>query len=316
MTGNATAQDDVPRSAPEHCPGTRSEQAGRASSCAGCPNQTACAEAPKGPDPDISSIAANLAGVHQRILVLSGKGGVGKSTVASQLALMLASDPNRSIGLLDVDICGPSQPRMMGVDGESLHGSRHGLTPVYAGPNGNIAVASVGFLLDEEAVIWRGPKKTGMLKTFLRDVDWSDLDFLIVDAPPGTSDEHLALASYIKPVTGAILVTGPQELAWQDVRKEADFCRKVGIPIMGIVENMATFRCAHCCKESSIFPSRAGKIQEWASKQGIPFASIPLDPRVARSLDSGEPFVIEHHDSDVALAYLRICNEMLLPGQT
>lgn len=314
MASNETTQDDVPQNAPEQCPGTKSEQAGKSSTCAGCPNQTACAAAPKGLDPDISAIAANLAGVRQRIFVLSGKGGVGKSTVASQLALMLASDPSRSIGLLDVDICGPSQPRMMGVEGESLHGSRHGLTPVYAGPNGNIAVASVGFLLDEEAVIWRGPKKTGMLKTFLRDVDWSDLDFLIVDAPPGTSDEHLALANYIQPVTGAILVTGPQELAWQDVRKEADFCRKVRIPIIGIVENMATFKCMHCRKESNIFPSRAGKIQEWASKHGVPFVSIPLDPRVARSLDSGEPFVLEHHDSDVALAYLRICSEMLSAG--
>jgi Mrp family chromosome partitioning ATPase len=237
---------------------------------------------------------------------------VGKSTVASQLALMLGSDATLNIGLLDVDICGPSQPRMLGVENESLHGSRQGMmTPVYAGPNANIAVASVGFLLDEEAVIWRGPRKTGLLKTFLKDTDWSDLDFLIVDTPPGTSDEHLGLVHYLKPITGAVLVTGPQELAWQDVRKEADFCRKVNIPILCIVENMAGFTCKTCQHHNSIFPSRTEGISRWAQEHGIPFISIPLDPDIARSLDSGQPYVIEYNDSESTAAYLALSRLLL-----
>ena len=295
---------DIPKDAPEHCPGTQSEQAGKSASCAGCPNQSICASAPKGPDPDIPQIQDNLSEVGKRILVLSGKGGVGKSTVASQLALSLGSDAALSIGLLDVDICGPSQPRMLGVENESMHTSQQGIiTPVYAGPNGNVAVASVGFLLDEEAVIWRGPRKTGMLKTFLRDTDWSHLDFLIVDTPPGTSDEHLGLANYLKPITGAILVTGPQELAWQDVRKEADFCRKLGIPILCIVENMAGFTCKTCQHHNAIFPSKTQRIRQWAQERGIPFISIPLDPDIARSLDSGQPYVIDYNGTEGAAAY-------------
>ena len=295
---------DIPKDAPKHCPGTQSEQAGKSASCAGCPNQTICATAPKGPDPDIPEIEKNLAGVKKRILVLSGKGGVGKSTVASQLALILGREDALHVGLLDVDICGPSQPRMLGVENESLHTSQQGvMTPVYAGPNGNIALASVGFLLGQEAVIWRGPRKTGMIKTFLKDLDWSDLDVLIVDTPPGTSDEHLGLVNYLKPITGAILVTGPQELAWQDVRKEADFCRRVNIPIVCVVENMAGFTCKTCQHHNSIFPTRTQKISQWARERGIPFISIPLDPDIARSLDSGQPYVIDYADSESTNAY-------------
>jgi len=179
---------------PENCPGTQSEEAGKASACAGCPNQKICASAPKGPDPDIAVIAERMANVKRKILVLSGKGGVGKSTFSTQLSWFLAG-LDLQVGLLDVDICGPSVPKMTGQEGMEVRQSGLGWTPVY--PEDNFAVISVGFLLGSnpnQAVIWRGDKKTGLIKQFLKDVYWGDdLDFMIVDCPPGTSDEHLSI---------------------------------------------------------------------------------------------------------------------------
>jgi Mrp family chromosome partitioning ATPase len=245
--------------------------------------------APKGTDPDIALITENLSGVKHRILVLSGKGGVGKSTVTAQLARLLAQDEDKQVGVLDVDICGPSQPQMLGVTDESLHVSQLGLSPVISGENGNLSIVSVGFLLKDEfdAVIWRGPKKNALIKRFLRDVRWESLDYLLIDTPPGTSDEHLALAQLIAPITGAIVVTTPQEVAWQDARKELDFCRKTNIRILGIVENMAGFICPHCRESSEIFEGSA--VRKYAEKNGIQMlACIPIDPRVGMACDGGE----------------------------
>jgi len=180
-----------------------------------------------------------LKNIKHKILVLSGKGGVGKSTFSSQLSYALSSDENQNIGLLDIDICGPSIPRLMGLEGQTIHQSNVGWSPVFL--EDNLAVMSVGFMLNDpnEAVIWRGPKKNGLIKQFLRDVDWGELDYLVVDTPPGTSDEHLSIVQYLKEtgIDGAILVTTPQEVALMDVRKEINFCKKVGIPILGVVEN-------------------------------------------------------------------------------
>lgn len=248
-----------------------------------------------------------MAAVGQRILILSGKGGVGKSTLTAQLARVLADDPERQVGVLDVDICGPSQPRMLGVEEESMHSSAAGLEPVVTGPNGNISVVSIGFLLgsEEQAVIWRGPKKNGLLKQFLRDVNWDQLDYLLVDTPPGTSDEHLSLVQLLKPITGALLVTTPQEIAWQDVRKEIDFCRKVGLPILGIVENMAGFACEACGAIQSIFEegdklADKSVVQRYAEEHGLRYlGSIPLDPRLAMCLDSGLPYTDSHPNTTV-----------------
>lgn len=236
----------------------------------------------------MARIAESLQDVQHRILVLSGKGGVGKSTVTAQLARALAQDPSRQIGVLDVDICGPSQPQMLGLQGETLHASQQGLTPVIGGEHGNLAVVSVGFLLqsEEDAVIWRGPKKNALVKQFLRDVQWERLDYLLVDTPPGTSDEHLALAQLVAPITGAVLVTTPQEVSWQDVRKEIDFCRKTHIRILGIVENMSGFECPRCRGRSDVFAR--GAVTAYAREHGIPIlACIPLDPRVGMSCDDG-----------------------------
>ncbi|KNC74024.1 hypothetical protein SARC_13418 [Sphaeroforma arctica JP610] len=206
-------EGDVPEDAPEHCPGTESEQAGKASGCDGCPNQKICADStPKGPDPDIDVVTERFKNIKHKILVLSGKGGVGKSTCTAQLSFALGMDEDIQVGVVDADICGPSIPKAMGLEGETVHQSGTGWSPVYA--DDNIACMSVGFLLPnpDDAVIWRGPKKNGMIKQFLKDVDWGELDYLLVDTPPGTSDEHLSAVQYLSGcgITGALIVTTPQ----------------------------------------------------------------------------------------------------------
>lgn len=176
----------------------------------------------------------------RKVLVLSGKGGVGKSTVASQLAFALADEGNE-VGLLDIDICGPSVPKMLGLEGEEVHQSNFGWEPVHFSEN--LSVMSIGFMLPnpDSAVVWRGPRKNGLIKQFLKDVDWGEVDVLLIDTPPGTSDEHISAAQYLGAVgaDGAVIVTTPQEVACADVRKELSFCSKTSIPVLGIVENMA-----------------------------------------------------------------------------
>ena len=225
--------------------------------------------------------------VKHKVLVLSGKGGVGKSTFSSQLSFALASDETRQVGLMDIDVCGPSVPKIMGLEGEQIHHSNNGWSPVFV--QENLGVMSIGFMLPDpdEAVIWRGPKKNGLIKQFLRDVDWGELDFLVVDTPPGTSDEHLSIVQLLKPtgIDGAVVITTPQEVALADVRKEINFCQKVGIPVLGLVENMAGFICPGCHVISPpppppflltksmrtdnppppLFPSDAGRISHFPS---------------------------------------------------
>lgn len=195
----------------------------------------------------------SLSNVSHVILVLSGKGGVGKSTVSTQVAQSLSSR-GYSVGLLDVDICGPSIPRMTGVTGQTVHQSQQGWEPVYANPN--LAVMSISFLLEEgdAAVVWRGPRKNGLIKQFLTETDWGvgGLDYLIIDTPPGTSDEHISIVQFLNDArsqmtddsnksgaSGAIVVTTPEEVSMADVRKELNFCKKTSVPVLGIVENMS-----------------------------------------------------------------------------
>ncbi|KAK7854226.1 cytosolic fe-s cluster assembly factor nbp35 [Quercus suber] len=234
------ADGDIPEDANEHCPGTQSESAGKSDACEGCPNQEACATAPKGPDPDLVVIAERMANVKHKILVLSGKGGVGKSTFSAQLSFALAA-MNLQIGLLDIDICGPSIPKMLGLEGQEIHQSNLGWSPVYV--DDNLGVMSIGFMLPDpdEAVIWRGPRKNGLIKNFLKEVYWYELDFLVVDAPPGTSDEHISIVQCLGAtgIDGAIIVTTPQQVSLIDVRKEINFCKKVGVKVLGVVENMS-----------------------------------------------------------------------------
>ncbi|KAG5930206.1 cytosolic Fe-S cluster assembly factor nbp35 [Claviceps africana] len=290
---------------PEHCPGPESQQAGQADSCAGCPNQAICASAPKGPDPDIPLISARLDKVKHKMLVLSGKGGVGKSTFTSLLAHALATNPASSVGIMDTDICGPSIPKMMGVEDETIHVSGSGWSPVWV--MDNLGVMSIQFMLPnrDDAVIWRGPKKNGLIKQFLKDVEWGELDFLLVDTPPGTSDEHLSVNSFLREsgIDGAVVVTTPQEVALLDVRKELDFCRKAGIRILGLVENMSGFVCPSCRGESQIFRATTGGGKGLAEEMGIPFlGAVPLDPRIRMACDYGESYFDSFPDSPACLA--------------
>ncbi|KAJ5246466.1 hypothetical protein N7468_001449 [Penicillium chermesinum] len=275
---------------PEHCPGPESEQAGQGDACAGCPNQQICASAPKGPDPDIPIITERLSQIRHKILVLSGKGGVGKSTFSTLLSHAFAANPDSTVGIMDTDICGPSIPKMMGVETETIHVSNAGWSPVWV--TDNLGAMSVQFMLPnrDDAVIWRGPKKNGLIKQFLKDVDWGELDYLIVDTPPGTSDEHLSVNSLLKEsgVDGAVVVTTPQEVSLLDVRKEIDFCRKAGIKILD-------------------FPCHNRRGRRLAKKMGIPFlGAVPLDPRVGMACDFGESFVENFPDSPASKAIKRV----------
>lgn len=315
--------DQVPENAPEHCPGTESDRAGHADVCQGCPNQGACQTAPKGPDPDLPRIRERLACIRSKVLVLSGKGGVGKSTFTAQLAWAFASDAQTQTALLDIDVCGPSIPTILGLRKQSIHASSSGWSPVYV--SDNLACMSVEFLLPttESAIIWRGPKKNGLIKQFLKDVDWSGgladepgidaskplIDYLLVDTPPGTSDEHLSIVGFLREsgIDGAVIITTPQEVSLQDVRKEISFCRKVQVPIIGVVENMAGFVCPACHGRSDVFYPSTGGARALCEEQGLAFlGSVPLDPRIAKCCDMGESFVDEYPDSPASTAYLEI----------
>ncbi|GAA5826134.1 hypothetical protein JCM3770_004053 [Rhodotorula araucariae] len=303
---------DVPENAPEHCPGTESTDAGLAPGCAGCPNQDVCATAPKGPDPDLALVQDRLKDVKHKILVLSGKGGVGKSTVSAMLgwALSEGADGENDTGLMDVDICGPSLPLLFGLQGQRLHSTSAGILPIPV--TAALSLVSIGFLLPAEnsAVIWRGPKKNGLIKQFLKDVEWGALEHLVIDTPPGTSDEHLSVVQYLAAaggVSGAVIVTTPQEVALQDVRKELDFCRKAGVPVLGVVENMSGFVCPSCGGESDIFVPSTGGAGALAREWGIDvLGQVPLDPRIGRSGDYGQSFLDEYPDSPASVAYRQV----------
>ena len=252
---------DVPDNANSGCVGTQSDAAGKASACDGCPNQQLCASGAARQaaqaaqnDPALADIRDRMSRIGHTLLVLSGKGGVGKSTCAAQLAFSLARKGLR-VGLLDIDICGPSIPLMLGLTGQEVKQSGSGWSPVYVTSEGSggdaseafeLGVMSIGFMLPDSdaAVIWRGPRKNALIKQFLSDVNWGDLDYLVIDTPPGTSDEHISIAQYLRgsldPKTdGAVVVTTPQEASMADVRKELNFCKKVGIRVLGVLENMS-----------------------------------------------------------------------------
>jgi Mrp family chromosome partitioning ATPase len=236
---------------------------------------------------------SRLKHIKHKILVLSGKGGVGKSTVSSQLALCLAR-AGRRVGLLDIDLTGPSIPGIVGLAGKPVHQSSLGWIPVQLPGVPAMHVMSISFLMDEQdaAVIWRGPKKTATIRQFLEDVCWGDLDYLVVDTPPGTSDEHITIAELLAGYEpdGAVIVTTPQGVATSDVRREIAFCRKVGLPVLGILENMSGFVCPHCKECTLVFSQGGGQLL--ALELALPYlGAIPLDPSIASCGDAGLSFV-------------------------
>ncbi|RNF04830.1 nucleotide-binding protein [Trypanosoma rangeli] len=274
------------------CIGPESPEAGIAASCQGCPNASICASMPKGPDPDIELIRQRLSGVKRKVMVISGKGGVGKSTLTKELAFAL-SHMGLSVGLLDLDICGPSLPRLMGVRGEDAHRSAAGIEPVLI--EETVSMMAMHYLLGDknEAVLFRGPQKNGVIRMFLKDVIWGDLDIMLIDTPPGTSDEHITTASLLQQsggVTGAILITTPQLVAEADVKREVGFCRKAKLPLLGIVENMSGFICPNCKEGSVIFPciNSQGAGKRLSEQFGIPlWGEVPLDPILMKACEEG-----------------------------
>jgi ATP-binding protein involved in chromosome partitioning len=243
-----------------------------------------------------------LPGIANVVAVASGKGGVGKSTTAVNLALALALDGAR-VGLLDADIYGPSQPRMVGLQGQrpvSEDGKR--MEPLVAH---GIKVMSIGFLIEEEQpMVWRGPMVTQALTQLLSDTNWGELDYLVVDMPPGTGDIQLTLAQRV-PVSGAVVVTTPQDIALLDARKGLRMFQKVAVPVLGIVENMSTHVCSKCGHEEPVFGSGGGA--RMAEQYGVDLlASLPLDIRIREETDSGRPTVVADPDGPIGRAYLEM----------
>ncbi len=246
-----------------------------------------------------------LPSVRSIVAVASGKGGVGKSTTAVNLALGL-SVGGRKVGLLDADIYGPSMPRMMGISGQPT--SRDGRT-LEAMENYGVKCMSIGFMVEEEnPIIWRGPMVQSALEQMMRDVNWGALDVLIVDLPPGTGDAQLTMAQRV-PLTGAVIVSTPQDIALLDARKGLNMFRKVDVPVLGIVENMSYFACPKCGHRSEVF-SHGGAKRE-AERLGVEFlGELPLDIVIRETSDSGRPIVVSQPESEHAKAYRRIADRV------
>ncbi|ODV91690.1 hypothetical protein CANCADRAFT_147340 [Tortispora caseinolytica NRRL Y-17796] len=257
---------------------------------------------------------SGIDGVKHIVLVLSGKGGVGKSSVTTQLAISLLNK-GKNVGILDIDLTGPSIPRMLGLEGKQVLQSTAGWVPIQA--HKLLKVMSLGFLLNNrgDSVVWRGPKKTAMIRQFLTDVYWGDLDYLIIDTPPGTSDEHIAVMEQLKEFRpdGAVLVTTPQSVATADVRKEISFCRKVNLPVLGVIENMSGYVCPHCSECTYIFSSGGGK--NLALENGFVFlGSVPIDPQLVALVEKQDSNLISlYSESPLAVQFAEIADKVLEP---
>ncbi len=246
-----------------------------------------------------------LPGVKNIVAVASGKGGVGKSTTAANLALALAAE-GASVGLLDADIYGPSQPMMMGISGRPESADGKTMEPMQ---NHGVQVMSIGFLVaQDEAMIWRGPMATQALEQLLRQTNWKDLDYLIVDLPPGTGDIQLTLSQRV-PMTGAVIVTTPQDIALLDAKKAIKMFEKVGVPILGIVENMAVHVCSNCGHVEHIFGADGGKKMA-ADYQMDYLGALPLDIRIREQADTGRPTVVADPEGEVAALYKAVARQV------
>ena len=247
-----------------------------------------------------------LPGIKHVIAIASGKGGVGKSTTSTNLALALASKGQR-VGVLDADIYGPSQPRMLGITGKPSSPDGKKLMPM---ENFGVRVMSMGFLVDEDApMIWRGPMVQSAIQQMLNDVEWGEIDFLVVDLPPGTGDAQLTMAQRV-PLAGAVIVSTPQDIALLDARKALNMFRKVDVPVLGIVENMSYFACPHCGERSDIFSH--GGARATATAYGVDFlGEIPLDLDIRINSDGGRPVVVSNPTGPQAKCYLDIADAVI-----
>ncbi|MFC2165916.1 P-loop NTPase [Acidobacteriota bacterium] len=253
----------------------------------------------------------NLERIKNRLLVFSGKGGVGKSTIAANLALAFVRK-GLKVGLLDVDIHGPNLAKMLGVEGKRLDISSEGIRAVDV--NDSLKLVSMSFLLQDPSlpVIWRGPMKMKVIQQFLGDVLWDELDWLIIDSPPGTGDEPLSVAQLI-PATGAVVVTTPQEVSVMDSRKAIQFGFKLGLKIFGIIENMSGMACPHCGKQIALFKEGGGA--RAATEMLVPFlGKVPIDPEIVALGDDGKSFIDALPDSPASKALMEIAEKILNEG--
>ena len=271
-------------------------------------------EARKGEDfvrrvEELNQLRERMDRVKHKVAVMSGKGGVGKSLVTVNLAAALAAEGKR-VGVLDADLHGPTVPRMLGLKGARLEAGENGIiAPV--SPSG-IKVASMDFLLPSQdfPVIWRGPLKMSAIRQLLSEVDWGDLDYLLIDLPPGTGDESLTVLQLLPGIDGVVIVTIPNEVSGQVVEKSVTFARQMNAPVIGIVENMSCFVCPHCGEKTHLFGEGVG--ERVASTMGVPFlGSLPLDPEAAKTSDSGRPFVAENPESAAAKAFREIVKKIV-----
>jgi len=246
--------------------------------------------------------------IKHKIAVMSGKGGVGKSTVAVNLAAAFAKKGYRT-GIMDSDVHGPNVPKMFGVEGKSLKFDKNGIIPIET--EKGIKIMSVGFFLSSQdtPVIWRGPAKTGVIRQFLAEVVWDDLDVLIIDNPPGTGDVPLTILQTVPSLDGVVLVTTPQSVVQEDVEKSVNLVKNLNIPIIGIIENMSGFICPHCENEILIFGKDGGA--KIAKEMGIPFLGrLPLDIKTANASDMGTPIVIEEPESEISVKISEIVDKI------
>ena len=253
---------------------------------------------------DDHKITENLKKIKYKIVIMSGKGGVGKSTVAVNLAYDL-SMRGADVGLLDVDLHGPSTLKMLDIENVPVKGNKQGIFPVEVTPH--LKVMSMGLFLasKDTPVIWRGPVKMGAIRQFLEDVHWGDLDYLIVDLPPGTGDEPLSIAQLIPDTDGTVIITTPQEIALLDSKKAVNFARIIKIPVIGIIENMSGFNCPHCNESIDIF--KVGGGENAAQELGVPFlGKIPLDQGIVEDCDNGSPFIASNSRSESAESFREI----------
>ena len=257
---------------------------------------------------ELKQLRVRMERVGHKVAVMSGKGGVGKSLVTVNLAVTLAAEGKR-VGVLDADLHGPTVPRMLGLKGAHLEAGENGIIAPKA--RSGIKVASMDFLLpsQDSPVIWRGPLKMAAIRQLLTDVDWGDLDYLLIDLPPGTGDESLTVLQLLPEIDGVVIVTMPNEVSGQVVQKSISFVRQLKAPIVGVIENMSYLICPHCGDRIALFGD--GVAERVASEMGVPFlGSIPLEPKIAQNSDSGTPFVSENPDSPAAKAFIGIVAEI------
>ena len=278
--------------------------------CENCPMKDACSSGavPKQVLDAVEKVRQALENVKDKILVLSGKGGVGKSTVAYLLTRRFSQD--MQIGVLDLDLCGPSMPFLFNAEHEHLRQTATGFEPHVV--DENITLVSSQFFLDniDDPVIAWGAQKSTMVLQLLSDVDWDGNETLIIDTPPGTSDEHLSIVSFMKDagVSGAVIVTTPEEVALTDVRRELRFCRRSGIKVIGVIENMSSFVCPECGKESTIYPRSSGGAQKMCEDEKVNFlGSIPIDPTLVCGL-SGKDHILSQNVKD---SISSICDKII-----